>query len=370
MFFWGPVLRAIGGLTPLWEILSVDDFGTALLGWAVLPNLTEELDIEVNGVGMRRCEFFQGDEIPWELLGTAIVLRRPVDYRPTSCRFVAFRAEPADRLDRLQEGLPAVVTAQGSSSQWRVIDELPRAKDEEGDSARKIPPLDKIARVCPSLFEYLCLGATDFLAIDNLLRRALGRPLASFRSVLDWGCGAGRMTRHLIKLVGSRVVAADIDSDNVSACQRYIGSPAEYCALDLLPPTNFEDGEFDLIIGVSVLTHLNEQAQFAWLRELRRICKRGGVLVTSIVGLDYYTKLSLWGFWEGGLEGYLRHVDTGFALAGCNSLLSEQISEEGYYVNVAHSHRYVEKEWARFFRVVDIVPGLLGHQDAVLLQAQ
>ena len=48
-----------------------------------------------------------------------------------------------------------------------------------------------------------------------------------------------------------------------------------------LPPLPYADGSFDLIYGVSVFTHLSEEHQRAWLPELRRILKPGGLLLLS-----------------------------------------------------------------------------------------
>jgi 8-oxo-dGTP diphosphatase len=48
-----------------------------------------------------------------------------------------------------------------------------------------------------------------------------------------------------------------------------------------LPPLPYAESSFDLVYGVSVFTHLSEEHQRAWLPELRRILKPGGLLLLS-----------------------------------------------------------------------------------------
>ena len=55
-------------------------------------------------------------------------------------------------------------------------------------------------------------------------------------------------------------------------------------ASDGLPPLPFDDARFDLVLGYSVFTHLNVQYQDAWLGELRRLVRPGGILLLSISG--------------------------------------------------------------------------------------
>ena len=41
---------------------------------------------------------------------------------------------------------------------------------------------------------------------------------------------------------------------------------------------------FDLLVRLSVFTHLNEPEQFEWLDELKRIASKGAVLLMTIHG--------------------------------------------------------------------------------------
>jgi len=44
-----------------------------------------------------------------------------------------------------------------------------------------------------------------------------------------------------------------------------------------MPPMSYEDNMFDFVYSISIFTHLPEDMQFAWLQELQRITKPGGI---------------------------------------------------------------------------------------------
>ena len=52
--------------------------------------------------------------------------------------------------------------------------------------------------------------------------------------------------------------------------------------IDSQPPTKFEDGAFDAILAISVFTHLDQDLQNAWLAELKRIARPGGIVLASV----------------------------------------------------------------------------------------
>jgi ubiquinone/menaquinone biosynthesis C-methylase UbiE len=118
-----------------------------------------------------------------------------------------------------------------------------------------------------------------------------------------------------------------------------------------------------LIIGISIFTHLKEDIQFKWLKELYRIARPGGnVFVT--VNSD-----RTWFFTRPGNEKMFNvYKKQGFIDNFPNSNLNN-ISEEVDYVNTFHSHEYILKQWKDFFTVIDIVEGGLGgYQDVIILK--
>src|SRR6516162_4044971 len=90
-------------------------------------------------------------------------------------------------------------------------------------------------------------------------------------SVLDFGCGCGRMLLWMEEL--NRTCAlhgTDVDADAIRWCAEHVPY-AEVKVNDADPPLGYPDGEFELVYGHSVFTHLDEQRQDAWLSELQRL---------------------------------------------------------------------------------------------------
>lgn len=203
-------------------------------------------------------------------------------------------------------------------------------------------------------------GATIVKRFEQLLLERFGRPLASFEAVLDWGCGAGRLTRYL-SLLAPSVTGIDIDADNVASCARTLPD-ARFLHVDLMPPTPLPDAAFDLVVGLSVLTHLAEPVQDAWLQELRRITRPDALLLLSVQGL---AQMALYGTPPELHREAHRH---GILDAGANTQLQEVVEDASYYRNVMHSPDYIMARWSRWFDVLDIVGGTAGNQDVVLLR--
>lgn len=89
---------------------------------------------------------------------------------------------------------------------------------------------------------------------------------------LDLGAGQGALS-HALKLRGFDVTAADINTGQFRA-------PGVLCAkLDLNKPLPFPDGDFDLVMAVEVLEHL--ESPRAFLREVYRVLRPGGLAVVS-----------------------------------------------------------------------------------------
>ena len=103
------------------------------------------------------------------------------------------------------------------------------------------------------------------------------------RSLLDFGCGAGRTLRQFHDEASSaRVVGCDIDRESIDWMQANL-APIEAVCSEVDPPLPFESGSFDFIWPISVFTHLTGNSA-AWLMELHRLLKPGGLLMASYMG--------------------------------------------------------------------------------------
>ncbi len=106
----------------------------------------------------------------------------------------------------------------------------------------------------------------------------LRRPLTS---VLDFGCGWGRILRFFLRdLDPENVWGIDCVPEMIDLCAR-ADRWSHYEVVAPLPPTSLPAERFDLIFSYSVFSHLSEAAHLAWLHELHRVLRPGGILVAS-----------------------------------------------------------------------------------------
>lgn len=99
-------------------------------------------------------------------------------------------------------------------------------------------------------------------------------------AVLEWGCGVGRVIRHMpaINARIDRAVGCDYDRRMIEWCGSAIPG-IEFVRNELMPPTSFAAGSFDAVFCYSVFTHLSLEAHHAWIAELTRIVKPGGLVM-------------------------------------------------------------------------------------------
>jgi SAM-dependent methyltransferase len=127
----------------------------------------------------------------------------------------------------------------------------------------------------------------------NLIRSHLDLTAPLTRNVCEWGCGPGRIIRHLPDLsrgLPVRFWGTDYNRRSVAWCQRNIPS-VTFKTNELAPPLEFDAGVFDVLYCRSVFTHLSEDMHFAWMRELRRVVRADGLLMISTQGLAHRTRL-------------------------------------------------------------------------------
>lgn len=106
--------------------------------------------------------------------------------------------------------------------------------------------------------------------------------LRSIRTVLDFGCGCGRIARHLLRLKngGLEIYGLDTDENCVTWCKKHL-KPGRFLTSDARPPLPLDGELFDLVISYSVFTHIHADDQLMWFRELGRVIRPGGLLVFS-----------------------------------------------------------------------------------------
>jgi SAM-dependent methyltransferase len=230
---------------------------------------------------------------------------------------------------------------------------------------RRLAPLPEAHRImrvigAADMDSYLYGGASLRKRFEEYLLERFDKPLSTFSNILDWGCGSGRLTRHLTGLGNTQVTGCDIDADNIEWCRGNLKG-SRFVVVPLLPPTAFEDAQFDLVIGCSVFTHLEESVQFAWLKELQRITAPGGLVLVSITGLSQMA------LYRAGPEYFAKIETEGFVNFAPNAQL-DGVVQGGYYRDVVQSRDYVFLQWGKYFEIVDIVDALAANQDLVVMR--
>jgi SAM-dependent methyltransferase len=128
----------------------------------------------------------------------------------------------------------------------------------------------------------LAVQSTSFYRkLRDSYQRHAGRPLAD-SSVLDFGCGWGRLTRYLARDVApGRLYGCD-PVPGILDVGRANGVPATLGTSDFLPEALPFDEQFDLAFAFSVFTHLSEEAHRHSLRALHRSLRPDGILVVTV----------------------------------------------------------------------------------------
>ena len=220
------------------------------------------------------------------------------------------------------------------------------AEDRANGVRNGLPPAELRYRVSstPDAEEFITTGNRCAGDIQKALSRA-GRDLGSFKRILDFGCGCGRTLIHLKDLApNAELHGTDIDAKAIEWCKRHL-TFARFKVSDEMPPLAYSSDTFDLVYAISVFTHLDEDYQFRWLEELRRVAKPGAIVLLT--------------------------VDS--ALVGDQEFVFQRSYEEGlfpaWYQNAYHSREYVVDTFGKYFEVLDYVAkGMNGHQDVVILK--
>ncbi|MEZ5963214.1 MAG: class I SAM-dependent methyltransferase [Planctomycetota bacterium] len=225
------------------------------------------------------------------------------------------------------------------------------------------PPDDVMRRASGSAAQHYW-RATGIKAANDFLR-ILGKhtDLARARTFFEWGCGSGRLTKHLIdRLPHARVSGADIDVEAVQWAGANLGGTFTPCKTE--PPLPYPDNSFDALCALSVCTHLTERHQDAWLPELRRVLRPGGLCALTTHGEfaarwifhrpGEYERVMASGFFDGLADHNLTHVASG-----------------DYYRSTFQTREWTTRRWGQWFEVVDFVQaGINNFQDVFVLRRQ
>ncbi|MFQ6550464.1 class I SAM-dependent methyltransferase [Aestuariibius sp. 2305UL40-4] len=131
------------------------------------------------------------------------------------------------------------------------------------------------------------------------------------------------------------------------------------------PPVDLPSDTYDLITGISVMTHLTEAAQQIWLQELRRVLRDDGLVLLSIHGAyATYNAARL-----GHVTPMVDVLESGLHDRTPDRNLGPKLDIPTYYKATYTSIDYIRSSWSGHFEVVDHFPSTNNlKQDFVLLR--
>jgi SAM-dependent methyltransferase len=196
-------------------------------------------------------------------------------------------------------------------------------------------------------------GVVGAACIEEVLR-GQGLEVDAFGTILDFGCGCGRVMRQWKKLQRAKLYGIDYNPRLVNWCRSSLPF-AEFGVNESGTPLTFADKTFDFIYSISVFTHLTESNQRFWMGELVRVLRPGGYLLFTVHGTSRLNDLA----------PEQRHAFE----AGNPIILGEQYSGTNF-CGTYHPEPYIRDVLCKALRFVAFEPGAAkdANQDIFLVQ--
>jgi SAM-dependent methyltransferase len=176
-----------------------------------------------------------------------------------------------------------------------------------------------------------------------------GKRLHEFESILDFGCGAGRIIQFIPNSVHSRVHGCDINKSLIDFIREALPE-AEYYVNNYKPPLIYSAGKFDLVYSFSVFSHLTQETEFAWLNELARVGRKGTIYMITIHG-EYY--INMW------FSGQRSEIDEkgGFHYINVHTRDGSDMDFPPGYEASFHTRANIFNSWSQWFDILQIYEG-------------
>lgn len=154
-----------------------------------------------------------------------------------------------------------------------------------------MPPLSLMADAQghTSFAKYWTSGRKDAAQLRELFKRHYEPGSVERVVILEWGCGPGRIIRHLAHdppFPATSFIGSDFNSESIEWCRRYLPG-IQFTVNDGEPPLALADQEVDIVYARSVFTHLPDRLARAWIKDLRRVVKPGGLIVFTTGGANF-----------------------------------------------------------------------------------
>lgn len=223
-------------------------------------------------------------------------------------------------------------------------------------------------------FGYWASGFRDAALSIEMLRAAA--PGSSLNRVLDFGCSSGRILRHFALQHGvAEAWGCDILEDAIDWAADHLPSSLYVFQNHAIPHLPLAPDTFDAITAYSVFTYIDVFEE-AWLLELLRILRPGGLLLASVHTERTWIRMREQ---PRRIERVLRmrcvrggapqvKPDRFEAAMSEDRVVFESLNPGAYdRLTFQSVDRYVRR-WGRFAEIVETYDAPFGYQDVIILR--
>lgn len=259
--------------------------------------------------------------------------------------FLELGYEPGDPMQFHFDGRQMYITYLGTS----LSDQIDGC--EIDDAGVKVPPgwLIQAFTGAPDTIDHIENGKRSADYYVELYNRLCG-DFDDVERVLDFGCGCGRVLSRMPSGGNARYFGVDLREDGVQWLRETMPE-GKFVTGAAMPPVDLGAEEFDLIYAVSVLTHLTQEQERAWLDEWHRLLKVGGYVIVTFRAEDWVEQ-----FAYENQKGMIRQDwsdNDGFCYQ--KHRYWEGIFPE-FYSGTYQTVDYVRSNWGKRFEILDILP--------------
>ena len=217
-------------------------------------------------------------------------------------------------------------------------------------------------------FSYWASGLLD----AKLLVNAAHKHGTDAKAFLDFGCATGRVLRHFPTTWPEiRAFGCDLNRLHVEWCNRYLPDSCTVFQNHSIPSLPLADGSMDIVSAYSVFTHI-EAMETAWLMEIRRVLKPGGIAwITVHSELTLQDMTPDWPLWEPVYE----HPETPTKLDAKRQFAADRLvlrwhGDRSYSSNTFYKLDYLQRHWSRIMPIVEVRRRCPSFQDVLIMQKQ
>lgn len=188
-------------------------------------------------------------------------------------------------------------------------------------------------------------------------------PIPADPLALDFGAGVGRVAIPMVYSVGHPQLAIDIDSKCVDYLNNFAGEKIQAECINQGAKLPYPTNHLDLIIAISVFTHLDNDLESFYLTESARIVRPGGYCLFSVSSEKALASRKKKGMAE------WNHVQISDLHRQGHIYKSKPSSVDAQHGYSLHSEDYIKTRWSNYFEVIHVYKEYIDNvQDLVVLR--